>query len=382
MRCLVLGAGVVGEAVAWDLTHVAPTADVTLTDSDATRLAALGARLPVQTATLDVMDAGGRAALDTLVETHDVVVGALPSVLGFTVLDGLCCLGAAVCDVSFMPERAGMLDEVARAAGARVVYDCGVAPGLSHVLVGSGVAALSRVARVRIDVGGLPERPRPPFFYKAPFAPSDVIEEYTRPVRLVRDGVVTTAEPLSEVERLHVDDVGTLDSFLTDGLRSLIETTRATMMEERTLRHQGHLPLVRVLRDVGLFDETPRLVDGVAVSPRALTSAVLFPHWRYDDDERDVTVLRVEVAGRDASGAPRRAAWRLVDRPDAAVTGSLSSMARTTGFPAAIVARWLADGTVATAGAHAPELLGLHGHAPALLSELRRRGIHVESAET
>lgn len=374
MRCLVLGAGVVGEAVAWDLTHVSPVADVTLADIDETRLSTVRRRVPVDVTRLDVSMSG---TLEALTRAHDVVVGALPSRVGHDVLRRLCAAGARVCDVSFMPEDAGTLASLARRNGAVVVHDCGVAPGLSHVLVGNGVARLSTVDAIRIDVGGLPEHPVSPFFYKAPFAASDVIEEYTRPVQLVRGGRVVTEEPLSAADTLDVEGVGLLDSFLTDGLRSLVRTTAATSMEERTLRHRGHLPLMVAMRAAGFFDTAPRDVEGQRITPRDVSAALLFPHWTYIEGERDVTVLRVEVTGLGSDGATAGYEWLLVDRPDPTKTGALSSMARTTAFPAAIVARWLGDGTLTEPGVHAPETLGLRGLAPTLLHALAVRGVSV-----
>lgn len=374
MSYLVLGAGTVGEAVAWDLTHMSPTATVTVADRDPGVLARLAQRLPVATV---LFDASVPATVGPLAAGHAVVVGALPSRLGFGVMRALCEAGARYCDVSFIAEDAAALHPLAERHGAVVVHDCGVAPGLSHVLVGQAVADMTRVDSVRIDVGGVPESPAPPFYYKAPFAAADVIEEYTRPARVVRDGHVVTVEPLSGAETVHLDGLGVLDSFLTDGLRSLVTTVAARVMEERTLRHAGHLPLMLALRDAGFFSTAPLDVDGRAVTPREVTSRLLFPHWTYAEGERDVTVLRVEVSGiARAGGAPLRR-WLLVDRPDADRTGRLSSMARTTAFPAAIVARWLADGTIAGPGVHAPETLGLAGHATALLAELSRRGVHV-----
>lgn len=315
--------------------------------------------------------------LEALARAHDVVVGALPSRVGHGVLRRLCDIGRRVCDVSFTPEDATTLDAIAKRSGAVVVHDCGVAPGLSHVLVGGAVARLATVDAVRIDVGGIPERPVPPFFYKAPFAAADVLEEYTRPVRLVRGGRIVTAEPLSACETLDVEGIGPLDSFLTDGLRSLVQTITATSMEERTLRHPGHLPLMAAMRAAGFFERTPCDIGGQRVTPRDVTAALLFPHWAYAEGETDVTVLGVEVTGRDAQEQEHTLRWRLIDRPNAERTGRLSSMARTTAFPAAIVARWLADGTVAQPGVHAPETLGIGGLAPALLAALANRGVFV-----
>jgi lysine 6-dehydrogenase len=372
MRAVVLGGGVVGEAVAWDLTHVAPVADVTVVDVDQDRLRSVGARLGVATRRANLEDA---AVLDALVADADVTVGTLPSTLALAIIERMSRLGRLHVDVSFLAQDPRTFDSLARRTGAVIVYDCGVAPGLSHILAGEAVRQLSRTDLVRIDVGGLPQAPVPPFNYKAPFAPADVIEEYTRPARLVRGGQLLTLAALSDPEPVDVPGVGRLEAFNTDGLRSLVDTVTATAMVERTLRYPGHLTAMQVLADYGMLDTTPVLVRGHKVVPRDLTSAVLFPQWQYAPGERDLTVLRVDVAGTTPAGAPRAWAWRMVDVPPD--DSPLSSMARTTGSPAAIVARWLHEGRLTTAGVHPPERLGFDGHADALLAALAARGIVV-----
>ena len=377
MRVVVLGGGVVGEAVAWDLSRVAPVADVTVVDVDGDRLAALGRRLAVATQQADVRDLD---VVARLVAGADVTVGTLPSTLALGVIERMARLGRRHVDVSFLAEDPRTSDALARSSGATIVYDCGVAPGLSHLLVGEGVRQLARTSQVRIDVGGLPVEPRPPFLYKAPFAPADVIEEYTRPARLVRGGQVITLPALSEPEAVDVPGVGQLEAFNTDGLRSLVDTIEADAMVERTLRYPGHLAAMRVLSDAGFFATTPVMLRGQPVVPRELASAVIFPQWQYAPGERDLTVLRVDVAGVAADGTARAFAWTLVDRPDAG--SPLSSMARTTGCPAAIAARWLHEGRFATPGVHPPEQLGLDGHAAAMLEALAARGIVLSAMET
>lgn len=376
MRVVVLGGGVVGEAVAWDLSRVAPVADVTVADVDAGRLEALGRRLGVGTRQADLRDLD---LVERLVADADVSVGTLPSTLALGVIDRMARLGRRHVDVSFLADDPRAFDGHARSSGATIVYDCGVAPGLSHVLVGHGVRQLAHTTMARIDVGGLPVEPRPPFFYKAPFAPADVIEEYTRPARLVRGGQVITLPALSEPETCEVPGVGLLEAFNTDGLRSLVDTVAADAMVERTLRYPGHLAAMRVLSEAGFFDTAPVMVRGQAVVPRDLASAVLFPQWQYAPGERDLTVLRVDVAGVDLHGAARAWAWHMVDRPGPECP--LSSMARTTGCPAAITARWLHEGRMAAPGVHPPERLGLDGHAGEMLQALAARGIQVSVSE-
>jgi lysine 6-dehydrogenase len=372
MHVVVLGGGVVGEAVAWDLSHVPPVHEVTVADCDAARLDTIAGRQGVRTRVADLREP--RAVFDVILDA-DVTVGTLPSTLALPVIAEMARQGRRHVDVSFLAEDPRACDGQARAHGAVVVYDCGVAPGLSHLLVGDAVRAMANTARVTIDVGGLPVDPQPPFFYKAPFAPADVIEEYTRPARLVRGGAVITLPALSEPEDIGVPGVGTLEAFNTDGLRSLVDTVRAEAMVERTLRYPGHLAAMRTLADAGLFDTTPVAAGAQMVSPRALTSALLFPRWQYAQGECDLTVLRVQVDGYAADGSGVARQWLMVDRQHPG--DALSSMARTTGCPAAITARWIADGTVSAPGVHPPERLGLDGLAAPMLAALAVRGIHV-----
>ena len=373
MRVVVLGGGVIGEAVAWDLTHIAPSADVTVVDWDAARLDRIARGLRVATRRVDLRDP---ESITSTVGSADVSVGALPSTLARPVIEHIAHLGGRHVDVSFLAEDPRTSHDTARASGAVIVYDCGVAPGLSHVLVGHALRAIASGARVRIDVGGLPRDPQPPFFYKAPFAAADVMEEYTRPARLVRNGRIISLPALSEPATVTVPGVGALVAFNTDGLRSLVDTAGAESMVERTLRYPGHLAAIRTLMDAGFFDATPIRVDGVTVSPRQVASALLFPRWQYAPDERDLTVLLVEAEGFDVDGRLVRQGWSLVDRPDRG--SALSSMARTTGCPAAIVARWLAEGSFRTPGVHPPERLGLDGRAQGMLAALAARGIRVQ----
>ena len=115
----------------------------------------------------------------------------------------------------------------------------------------------------------LPKRPTPPFNYKAAFSPADVIEEYTRPARLVEEGVVVVREALSEVERVELPGVGGLEAFNSDGLRSLLALPIPNM-REKTLRYAGHAEQMRLLRDAGFFDRAEvGLPDGTRVRPLA-----------------------------------------------------------------------------------------------------------------
>jgi saccharopine dehydrogenase-like NADP-dependent oxidoreductase len=246
---------------------------------------------------------------------------------------------------------------------------------MSHLLAAHAVARLGGARRLRILVGGLPVERRMPFQYKAGFAPSDVIEEYTRPARVVEGGRVVTRPALSIVERVDFEGLGTLEAGLTDGLRSLLATLDVPEMSELTLRWPGHYELMRAFGAAGLFSERPVDVGGASVRPIDLVSKLLVEAWTFEPGEEDLTVMRVEV-----ESDTRRLEFDVLDRYDRA--SDTTSMARTTAFPCAIVARLLADGTLDRPGVFAPEeLAGVPGLVARVLEQHRERGVHYRERE-
>jgi lysine 6-dehydrogenase len=278
-------------------------------------------------------------------------------------------------DISFMPENAWDLDPLARERGVCAVVDCGVAPGVSNLLCGLAAANLSPCERLEIYVGGLPVERRWPYEYKAGFAPSDVLEEYTRPSRVVENSKMVVKEALSEPELMEFPGVGTLEAFNTDGLRSLAYNLKVPEMKEKTLRYPGHIELMKILRHTGFFSKEPVDVGGAKVRPLDLTARLLFPKWTFDEGEADLTVMRVLAEGREGTSRVRHV-WDLHDRYDP--RSGLRSMSRTTGFAASSMATLLLRGTSPGPGVHPPEKLAANpGLVDAFLAEYAKRGVKV-----
>lgn len=369
IRAVVLGGGMIGATMAKDLA-AEEDFDVTVADVNPRALVRL-APFGIETREADLGDA---ATLKRVVADFDVVIGALPSAMGFRSLRAILEAGKHCVDISFMAEDALALCSLAEERGAIAVTDCGVAPGISNMVVGYACTQLAPCESIEIYVGGLPVERRWPFEYKAAFAPSDVIEEYTRPARLVVGGKVVERAALSEPELLDFPGVGTLEAFNTDGLRSLIATMDVPDMREKTMRYPGHIELMRVLREMGLFSDEPIDVKGVAVKPVDVAGALLFPAWTYEQGEADLTVMRVIVRGKQG-GQPVRYQWELLDYYDAAT--ATTSMARTTGYPATAVAKLIGRGTFPLGpGVWPPELPAREpGFVDAVLGELEARGV-------
>jgi len=368
-KIVILGGGMIGSAMAMDLKRT-DRHEVTVAELRPEVRRRLETRYGVATRAADL---SRPEAIQELVRDYDLVLGALPSVYGYRTLEAVIAAGKDYCDISFMPENALELDAQARAAGVTAVVDCGVAPGVSNVMAGYAATRLDAFQSLEIYVGGLPRERRWPYDYKAGFAPFDVIEEYTRPARIVAHGRVVVKEALSEPERMDFPGIGTLEAFNTDGLRSLIHTLKVPFMKEKTLRYPGHIQLMEAFRETGFFSKEPLAVGDVSVRPLDVLARLLFPKWTFAEGEADLTVMRVVAEGLEG-GRPARYAWDLLDRFDPE-TG-LRSMSRTTAFPATIVAGMLLDGAFRRPGVHPPESLGKEpGLLERLLLELEARGV-------
>lgn len=369
-RVIVLGAGMVGAAIAADLS-----ADfrVTSADRDESRLAALASRYPLETRVVDLAAPGAVAGL---CRHADLVIGAVPGYLGQETLRTVIEMGRPVVDISFFGQDPFELDDLAQRLGVIAVVDCGVAPGLSNMILGYH-ASRDTVTSFRCLVGGLPVKRVLPWQYKAPFSPIDVLEEYTRPARLVENGRIVTRPALSDAELVDFEPVGTLEAFNTDGLRSLLVTMpQVPNMVEKTLRYPGHIEHVRVLQDAGFFSADPIRIRGVEVRPIDLTAALLIPQWRLESAEPEFTLMEAVVRTKD-----RTVTYRLYDTTDEE-TG-FSSMARTTGYTATAAARLILRGQFTRKGICPPEYVSAApGCFDSVLSDLAARQVRVERVES
>ncbi len=347
---VVLGCGRVGSTIVKDFARLGDF-KVLAADVSEQNLAALSDTGNVSTERVDL---GRKDMIAGVVKGADLVIGALPGFLGFDALHTVIDEGINYCDISFMPEDFLQLDGIAKEQHVTAVVDCGAAPGLTNLVVGHVHAQLDHTERVDIYACGLPKVRLYPYEYKAPFSPADVIEEYTRPARLIEHGKIISKPALSDVEIIDFPDVGTLEAFNTDGLRSLLKTVKANHMKEKTLRYPGHSNLIKLLRDTGFFDRVPVDVDGVKVRPIDMTSQLLFPHWAFDEDEEEFTVVRVDVEGKKG-GKHYRYTYELYDETDKETW--TASMARATGYPAVIVGCLMLEGKISQKGVFPPELL-------------------------
>jgi len=213
-----------------------------------------------------------------------------------------------------------------------------------------------KIASYECLVGGLPVVREWPYEYKAVFSPIDVIEEYTRPARYVQNGALVVREALSDAELVHIDGVGTLESWNSDGLRTLIQTMSGIPnMIEKTLRYPGCVEYLRVLRASGFFSYEEVTVNGMNVRPIDVTAKLLFPKWKLKPGEEEFTAMRIRMSGEE-NDQSKTYQYNLLDRTDKP-TNTLS-MARTTGYTCTAAVNLVLNGGFTRKGICPPEFLG------------------------
>lgn len=347
-KIVVLGAGLVGKAMAIDLSQ---SAEVTSVDYNAAALTDLSG-YGIKTVQMDLAD---RSKLMSLVKDFDLVIGAVPGFMGFQTVRTVIEAGRNMVDISFFPEDAFELDALAQSKGVTIVTDCGVAPGMGNIILGYHNKKM-QVTSYECLVGGLPVVREWPFEYKAVFSPIDVIEEYVRPARYVQNKTVVVKEALSDPVLIHFPGIGTLESWNSDGLRSLIKTMPDIPdMIEKTLRYPGCIEYLKVLREAGFFNYEPVEINGVSIRPIDLTARLLFPKWKLKPGEEEFTVMRIKIEGME-DGKSKSYQYNLLDRTDTS-TGTLS-MARTTGYTCTAAACLVLNKQFSRKGICPPEYLG------------------------
>lgn len=371
-KIIVLGAGLVGAPMALDLAADS-NFRVTVADISQEALARFRGKKSITTICSDLSK---KENISALVKDQEMVLSAVPGHLGFQTLQTIIEAGKNVIDIAFFAEDMFALDALAREKNVVAISDMGVAPGMSNVLIGYVDHLLDTTSRAVIYVGGLPQVRTLPYEYKAVFSPIDVIEEYTRPARFVSGGQLVTRPALTDAELMEFPQVGTLEAFNSDGLRSLAKTINCPEMIEKTLRYPGHISKMLLLRDTGFFDTTPVEIDGQSIRPIDLTCKLLFPIWKLNPGDADLTVMRIIVEGIKA-GKRLRYTYDLLDKYDA--KSGVHSMARTTGYAATMAVRLVAENLYTNIGVSAPEFIGKESDCVDFMLEgLARRGVIYE----
>ncbi|MCJ7431521.1 saccharopine dehydrogenase family protein [Candidatus Bathyarchaeota archaeon] len=375
MKVLIIGCGNIGSVSAQDLVKSVPSTEIVVADKNEKRAKDVAEKIEKDNVSWTGLDTSNHGELVNTLKGFDLAMGFLPGKLGYGLCKACIDAGKDLVDVSYMAENPMALNASAAKAGVTIVPDCGLAPGISNVLVGHAVGKLDEVKAVHVMVGGLPEKPVPPLGYTITWSPESLIDEYTRKVVIVKKGRKVEIEALSGVEAITFPKVGELEAFYTDGLRTLLYTMEnVEEMWEKTLRYLGHAEKIKAFQTLGFFDEKKIDVEGVNVSPRKLT-VKLIGEKLWKPEVKDIVVLKVEVVGVE-NGKKTSYSYHLLDNYDK--KQGITAMARTTAYPASIVAQLMLKKAVKEKGVVPPEKIGMDKKLFSQFSDgLKKRGIKV-----
>jgi len=374
LRVLVLGCGQMGYAIAMDMVQSDEVSEIVAADFDKKKVEQLVAKLKSDKVSGLRADVKDLQATKKLMGRCDIGVSALPEGLNTFACRAAIGAGVHLVDLSY-GEQLSELDAQAKRAGVTIMVDCGVAPGMTNILAGYGASLMDEVDDIRIVCGGIPQRPAPPLGYRIVWSAQGLVNMYCGKSKIVRDRRVVEVETLSGLEEVEFPGIGRLEAFYTDGLSTLLSTMKGKVrnMHEKTARYPGHAEKILAMRDAGFFATEPVEVEGVKVVPRDVAVSVLDRALRLGD-EKDVTVLRVDVSGKK-DGRDVEHSFVMVDYFDE--ERWMTSMARTTGYTAAIVARMIARGEIQERGVVPPETAVVKMF-KRFVSELQDRGIKIE----
>ena len=287
-KIIVLGAGLVGGVIAKDLAKKHKVTSVDISKKNLNKIDGIDKICA---------DISNTKILQDLIKEFDLVIGAVPGFMGYKMMKDVIKAGKNIVDISFYPEDPFQLDKLAKDNNVIAVMDCGVAPGMGNIIFGYHDLNM-KITDYECLVGGLPERREWPYEYQAVFSPIDVIEEYIRPARYVQNNQIIIKEALSDAELIAFDEIGTLESWNSDGLRSLIKTmTHVPNMIEKTLRYPGCIEYLKVLRSSGFFSYKEIEVNGNKIRPIDMTAKLLFPKWKMENGDKDFTIMRIIIKG-------------------------------------------------------------------------------------
>ncbi len=372
-KIIILGAGMVGKAMAIDLSNEYKVKSV---DIDQESLNYLSNNYEIETEILDVTN---EELLSKAIKDFDLVISAVPGFLGLQTIKSVIKNKKDLVDISFLPEGVLDLNDMAKEYGVTVIMDCGVAPGMPNIVAGYHNENM-KIENFEYMVGGLPKVRTFPFEYKAPFSPCDVIEEYTRPARYVENGKEVVKPAMSDTELIEFKEIGTLEAFNSDGLRSLIYTlNNIPNMKEKTLRYPGHIKMIQALKAAGFLAYEPMKFKGQEFIPFEITSEILFKAWKLNPEDQEFTIMRIVLQGEE-NGIKKEIVYDLYDEYDP--IEKISSMARTTGFTATAAADMILNNVFNEKGMFPPELVGKNPECyKYILSYLKERNINYIKTE-
>jgi lysine 6-dehydrogenase len=378
MKVAVLGSGLMGKEAARDLVHSTGVEKVGLADIDEARAQQVCQSLGSPKIQGFKVDAGNQEELAKFISQYDVVINAL--FYSFNEIVAKTAIRAGVHSVDLgghighITDKVLELDDEAKAAGVTVIPDLGVAPGMINILSGYGASKLNSLNSIRLFVGGIPVRPEPPLEYNHVFSMEGLLDHYSDPSMIIRDGKLQEVESLTESENIYFERFGPLEAFHTSGGTSTLLKSYPSIdtLEYKTIRYPGHAKKMKLLVDLNLTGADKVVeVGGVKVKTRDVLLKSIDPILQLKEKD-DAVLLRVLVGGEE-EGASRTYQYEMITYKDRST--NVTAMARATANTISVVAQMIGAGNIKKRGVCPPERI-VPGDL--YIDEMKKRGVVIK----
>ncbi|RMG89516.1 MAG: hypothetical protein D6706_21250 [Chloroflexi bacterium] len=381
MKVLVLGTGLQGQAVLYDLMQNPDIQHIVAADKNIRDLEWFVNWLGNKRVTMVAIDATNLRDLAGLMEGVDVAIVLLPPELSPITAETAVSVGCHWLDASYARAEYQILGLQAAQKGIALLPEFGLDPGLDLVMAGLITRELDEVHELYSYGAGIPEWSAADnaLKYKVSWTLEGVLHSYNRPARLIQNGQIVNIPPgqifaPENIHQVEIDGVGTLEAFPNGdaaryvaqlGLHGVKKAGRFTM------RWPGHAAFWHVMVNMGFLRDMPVHVGGTAVSPRQFLQCLLKDQLQYRPNQRDLAIVRVEGRGHK-NGRMTHIIYELIDRRD--LDTGLMAMQRTVGFTLSIGAQMIMRGDIKKRGLLSP-LTDIP--ADILFTELQKRGIQI-----
>jgi lysine 6-dehydrogenase len=352
MKILSIGCGYIGSVLAEEIVNSLNFEKLIICDSTKEKIEETAKKLGDRVFPLE-LDISNYSNLSKIIDNVDLVIGLSPGRLGFNVMKACVEKKKTLIDLSFMAEDPFFFRKSALEGEVIIIPDCGVAPGLSNILIGKASSQLDEVEDVLIYVGGLPQNPIPPLNYKVTWCVEDLFEEYTRKAKIIRNGKTVEVDALEGLEEIEFEGLGKFEAFFTDGVRTLHDTIKANNMWEKTLRYSGHAEKIKLIKKLGLLKKEP--ITSINMSPWEFMCKFWEENLSFFE-EKDFVLMRIKVSGRKGS-AKFMHTYEVVDYFDE--QRNITAMGRSTAYTAFAVIKLMIENRIHRKGVIPPEILGM-----------------------
>lgn len=381
MKIGVLGSGLMGKEAARDLVLSEGVSAVGLADIDLERAQEVVDQLNSDKLTAYKVNASDEADLANYMKQFDVIINALFYSFNEIVAKTAIKVGTHSVDlgghIGQVTDNVLKLTNEAEEAGVTIIPDLGVAPGMINILAGHGASQLENAKSIKLYVGGIPVRPEPPLQYNHVFSMEGLLDHYTDPSLIIRNGIKQEIRSLSEVEEINFEKFGPLEAFHTSGGTSTLSISYPDLetLEYKTIRYPGHAEKFQLLVDLNLTRNDYKVeVDGEKINPRKVLLKVLDPIVDLKEKD-DAVLLRVDVSDGDDDDSSTYT-YEMITLKDR--QNNVTAMARATANTISVVAQMIGNGTISKRGVYPPEQIVPGAE---YMTEMKKRDVNIKETK-